>query len=54
VTKRYGGVDSILLWPTYTNIGTDARSQFDLFSAMCDNFGITSTFPLEPGLPTAR
>jgi hypothetical protein len=22
------------MWPTYTNIGTDARSQFDLFEAM--------------------
>ena len=34
VNARYGGVDSILMWPTYTNIGTDARSQFDLFNAM--------------------
>lgn len=34
VGKRYGGVDSMLMWPTYTNIGADARSQFDLFSAM--------------------
>jgi hypothetical protein len=34
VNARYGGVDSLLLWPTYTNIGTDARSQFDLFEAM--------------------
>jgi formylglycine-generating enzyme required for sulfatase activity len=31
---RYGGVDSILLWPTYTNIGTDDRSQFDLYEAL--------------------
>ena len=34
VNARYGGVDSILMWPTYTNIGTDDRSQFDLFEAM--------------------
>ena len=34
VNRRYGGVDSILMWPTYTNIGADARSQFDLFEAM--------------------
>jgi formylglycine-generating enzyme required for sulfatase activity len=31
---RYGGVDAILLWPTYTNIGADDRNQFDLFRAM--------------------
>eukprot|EP01050_Picozoa_sp_SAG11_P022966 SAG11_NODE_4480_length_1880_cov_0.888827_1_plen_186_part_00 len=34
VKARYGGVDSILMWPTYTNIGADDRSQFDLFDAM--------------------
>ena len=34
LTTRYGGVDSILLWPTYTNIGADARNQFDLFEAL--------------------
>ena len=34
VNGRYGGVDSILMWPTYTNIGVDDRSQFDLFDAM--------------------
>ena len=34
MNARYGGVDAILMWPTYTNIGTDARSQFDLFAAM--------------------
>ena len=31
---RYGGVDSILLWPTYTNIGIDDRNQFDYFRCM--------------------
>ncbi len=31
---RYGGVDAILMWPTYTNIGADDRNQFDLFRAM--------------------
>ena len=24
----------MLMWPTYTNIGVDDRSQFDLFVAM--------------------
>ena len=30
----YGGVDSVLLWPTYTNIGADDRSQFELVQAL--------------------
>ena len=41
VNARYGGVDSILLWPTYTNIGADDRSQFDLFEAMPGAFLIS-------------
>ena len=28
---RYGGVDSILMWPTYTNIGTDDRNRSNWF-----------------------
>jgi hypothetical protein len=27
VKARYGGVDSLLIWPTYTNLGCDDRNQ---------------------------
>jgi len=32
--KRYGGLDAVLIWPTYPDIGVDNRNQFDLVADM--------------------
>ena len=31
---RYGGVDAVLIWPTYPNIGVDDRNQIDMVASM--------------------
>ena len=31
---RYGGIDSVLLWPTYPLSGLDDRSQYEIFEAL--------------------
>src|SRR5579871_2803952 len=38
LAKRYGGIDQVIVWPTYPNLGIDNRNQLDMIAAMPGGF----------------
>ncbi|MDB5456949.1 MAG: sulfatase-modifying factor protein [Caulobacter sp.] len=34
LVERFGGIDAVLLWPDYPNLGVDARNQIDMIHAL--------------------
>jgi len=47
LNQRYGGIDSVLIWPTYPTIGIDDRNQFDYFRAMPGGLDAITNFTKE-------
>jgi hypothetical protein len=37
---RYGGIDALLLWQGYTNMGVDDRNQYDLLRSLPGGVGL--------------
>ena len=42
--RRYGGISSVLLWPTYPHLGLDDRNQFDLVRLLPGGVGAIRAF----------
>lgn len=47
LNARYGGIDAALIWPTYTNIGIDDRSQFQQITSMPGGIDAITKFSKE-------
>jgi len=40
--KRYGGIDAVLVWATYPNMGIDDRNQLQMVESMPDGVQVDS------------